>query len=82
MERMALDNSLEREPSSLYDSETLNRQQSIGGAGRSETTTGTKEERNRMLIEVDQDDHPFSNPLVGRSLFHKMKRPLSSFSAS
>ena len=79
---MTLGKSLEREPSSLYDSETLNRQQSIGGTGRSETTAGTKEERNRMLIEMDQDDHPFFNPLMGRSLFHKMKSPLSSSSAS
>ncbi len=79
---MTLNKSLEREPSSLYDSKTLNRQHSIRGTGRSETTARTKEERNRMLIEMDQDDHPFFNPLVGPSLFHKMKSPLSSFSAS
>jgi hypothetical protein len=43
MERMALDKSLEYEPSPYYNPETLNRQQGIRGTGRSETTARPKE---------------------------------------
>ena len=79
---MAFNHSLDYEPGPLYDSETLNRQHRIGGTGRSETTTRSKEGRKRMLIETNQNHKSFSYRLVGYSLFHKINSPLSSFSAS
>ena len=82
MEGVALDKSSECKPGSLCDSETLDCRHGIRRTGRSETTARTKEERSRMLIEMDQNYNRFFDPLVDCSPFHKIKSPLNSFSAS
>ncbi len=79
---MALDHSFQGKVTPFYDSEALNRQQSVSGAGRSKTTTGTKQERKRILVEANQYDDSSFKKLGDRSPFHNMKSRLSSSSAS
>jgi len=79
---MTLDQSLEYEPRPLYDSETLYRQQSIRGTGRSETAAWPKKNGKRIAIELDENDKSLFGQFLDRSLVHILKNPFSSSSAS
>ncbi len=79
---MAFNESFKGKPDSLCHAKTLDRLQSIGGTGRSEPAGGSKKKGEGVLVQVDQDHHPFFRHLFCHSPIHKTKSPLSSSSAS
>lgn len=82
VERMAFAEPSYGEPASSDDSKTLNREGSIARTRRNKTAARSKEDRETVLVALDQQDQPSLGQGMDRYLIHIAKSLLSSSSAS